>query len=95
MKITQKPYGTTKGGEDATLYTITNSNGMEISFTDFGANIVSIVVPDRDGNIADVALGYSNIKGYENNGVGFGSFIGRSANRIQGEIGRASCRERV
>ncbi len=84
MKITQKPYGTTKGGEDATLYTITNSNGMKISFTDFGANIVSIVVPDREGNFADVALGYSNIKGYENNGVGFGSFIGRSANRIQG-----------
>lgn len=84
MKITQKPFGKTKNGEDATLYTITNNNGMKISFTDYGANIVSIIVPDREGNFADVALGYSNIQGYENNGPGFGSFIGRSANRIKG-----------
>lgn len=84
MKITQKSFGKTKAGDDTTLYTITNSNGMKISFTDFGANIVSIIVPDKEGNFADVALGYSNIEGYENNGPGFGSFIGRCANRIAG-----------
>ena len=84
MKITQKPFGKTKSGEDTTLYTVTNSNGMKISYTDFGANIVSIVVPDREGNFADVALGFKNINGYEENNPGFGSFIGRCANRIGG-----------
>ncbi|TAH75049.1 MAG: galactose mutarotase [Anaerolineaceae bacterium] len=84
MKITQKSFGRTKSGEDATLYTVTNNNGMKISFTDFGANIVSIIVPDREGNMADVALGYKNLLGYENNSPGFGSFIGRNANRIEG-----------
>lgn len=84
MKITHKPFGTTKNGEEATLYTISNSNGMKVSFTDFGANIVSIIVPDRDGNFADVALGFKNLEGYEVNRPGFGSFIGRCANRIGG-----------
>ncbi len=84
MKITQKPFGKTKSGEEATLYTVTNSNGMKISFTDFGANIVSIVVPDREGNFEDVALGHNSISGYEDNRPGFGSFIGRCANRIAG-----------
>lgn len=84
MKITQEPFGKTKGGEEATLYTITNNNGMKVSFTDFGANIVSIIVPDRQGNFADVALGFKNIEGYEDNRPGFGSFIGRCANRVGG-----------
>lgn len=84
MKITQKLFGKTKSGEDATLYTVTNNNGMKISFTDFGANIVSIIVPDREGNFEDVALGYKNISGYEDNKPGFGSLIGRCANRIGG-----------
>ena len=84
MKITQKSFGKTKSGEDATLYTVTNSNGMKISFTDFGANIVSIIVPDREGKFEDVVLGYKNISGYEDNKPGFGSLIGRCANRIGG-----------
>ena len=65
MNITQKPFGKTKTGEEATLYTITNSNGMKVSFTDFGANIVSIIVPDKKGNFADIALGFDNLEGYE------------------------------
>jgi len=84
MKVTQKPFGITKNGEQATLYTVANSNGMKASFTDFGANIVSIIVPDRNGNFADVALGFANLEGYEDNKPGFGSFIGRNANRIAG-----------
>ncbi|MDI9487962.1 MAG: aldose epimerase family protein [Bacillota bacterium] len=84
MNITQKPFGKTKTGEEATLYTITNSNGMKVSFTDFGSNIVSIIVPDKKGNFADIALGFDNLEGYESNGPGFGSLIGRCANRISG-----------
>jgi aldose 1-epimerase len=82
MKITQKSFGKTARGEEATLYTLTNGNGMKVSFTNFGANIVSIIVPDAKGNFADVNLGFENIAGYEENPPGFGSFIGRHANRI-------------
>jgi aldose 1-epimerase len=82
MKITQKSFGKTEKGEEAILYTLTNSNGMKVSLTNFGANIVSIIVPDSKGNFADVNLGFDNLTGYEENPPGFGSFIGRHANRI-------------
>ncbi|MBB2183879.1 galactose mutarotase [Lachnospiraceae bacterium MD1] len=84
MEITQKSFGKTSKGEEATLFTITNSNGMKVSLTNYGANVVSIIVPDKNGNFTDVALGFENIAGYEENGPGFGSFIGRHANRIGG-----------
>ncbi|HWT75400.1 MAG TPA: aldose epimerase family protein [Mobilitalea sp.] len=84
MKITQKSFGKTSRGEETTLYTLSNGNGMKVSFTDFGANIVSIIVPDAKGSAVDVNLGFDNIAGYEENPPGFGSFIGRHANRIGG-----------
>ncbi len=84
MKITQKSFGKTARGEEATLYTVTNNNGMKVSFTDFGAHIVSIIVPDAQGNAVDVNLGFETLKGYEVNSPGFGAFIGRHANRIGG-----------
>lgn len=82
MGISKKAFGTTKDGKKATLYTLTNKKGMSVSFTDYGANIVSIVVPDKNGKMADVALGYDNVSGYEGNAPGYGSFIGRHGNRI-------------
>lgn len=82
MKISKKQFGKTSGGEMATLYTLSNKNGMQVIVTDFGANIVSVLVPDKKGNKKDVVLGYDNIKQYEVNSPGYGSFIGRHANRI-------------
>jgi aldose 1-epimerase len=82
MKTTRKPFGKTSNNEEVTLYTISNSNGMKVSFIDYGANIVSIVVPDSKGSEADVVLGFENIEGYEENAPFLGSFIGRHANRI-------------
>lgn len=82
MKMKQKLFGKTKKGEEAYLYTITNQNGMEVSFTNYGACIVNIVVPDAKGKKADVTLGFENLEGYEENTPGFGAFIGRYANRI-------------
>lgn len=82
MKITQKSFGMTANGEESTIYTITNNNGMKVALTDFGANIVSIFIPDTKGNVADITLGYDNLAGFEANSSGFGSFIGRHANRI-------------
>jgi aldose 1-epimerase len=82
MKISKKPFGTTKEGDKASIYTITNDHGMMVSVTDYGANIISVILPDRDGNMADVVLGYDKLSDYEINSPGFGSFIGRHANRI-------------
>lgn len=84
MKITQRTFGTTEKGEEATLYTISNNNGMKVSLTDYGATIVSIFVPDSKGRSVDVTLGYDTLAGFEHNSSGFGSFIGRNANRIGG-----------
>ena len=69
-------------GERTALYTLTNKNGMEVCITNFGGRIVSILVPDKDGNKQDVVLGFDNVKDYENIPSDFGACIGRYANRI-------------
>lgn len=76
-------------GKPTALYTLTNANGMEVCVTNFGGRIVSVAVPDRDGNFKDVVLGFDSIGAYlpENNLSDFGAAIGRYANRInQGRI---------
>jgi aldose 1-epimerase len=57
---------------------------MIATFTEYGANLVNLIVPDKDGNKADVVLGFDTLAEYEVNAPGFGSFIGRHANRIGG-----------
>lgn len=67
------------------LYTLKNANGMEVSITNYGGRVVSLVVPDKDGNFVDVVLGYDNIKQYAdtlNSPSDYGSSVGRYANRI-------------
>ena len=83
MSIVKKSFGVCSNGEEASLYELTNSNGMKVVITDFGANIVKILVPDANGVLADVALGFETVQGYEDNAPGCGSFIGRNANRIK------------
>lgn len=69
------------------LYTLENANGMEVCITNFGARIVSIMVPDKNGNMQDVVLGFDNIDDYIQVPSDFGATIGRYANRIgQGKI---------
>ena len=65
-------------------YTLKNKNGMEVRITNYGATITAIQVPDRDGNFADVALGYDSVEAYINavNRPYFGCVAGRYANRI-------------
>lgn len=84
MSIKKQSFGKTKEGVEATLFVLKNKKGMTVTFTDYGANIVNILVPDKNGNYDDVVLGYDNVMGYEGNAPGFGSFIGRHANRIGG-----------
>ena len=71
------------------LYTLTNANGMEVCITNFGGRIVSILVPDNQGQMKDVVLGFDKVSDYfpHNNQTDFGAAIGRYANRInQGKI---------
>ena len=71
--------------DSTALYVISNQNGMEVCFTNFGGRIVSIMVPDKDGNMTDVCLGHDNIADYEKygaEGCNFGALIGRYGNRI-------------
>lgn len=77
-------FGKTSDGRTARLYTLTNRNGMRVRFTDYGGLITEIDTPDRLGHKADVVLGFKSATEYEaRNGLyGFGSPIGRYANRI-------------
>lgn len=78
-----------KGEKEVSLYTLKNKNGMEVCITNFGGRIVSIMVPDKDGNLQDVVLGFDKASDYfpQNNASDFGAAIGRYANRInQGQI---------
>lgn len=69
------------------LYVMKNASGMEVTFTNIGARIVSVMVPDKEGKMTDVVLGFDSIGQYQNIPSDFGSAIGRYANRInQGQI---------
>ncbi len=73
-------------GKKTALYTLTNANGMEVCITNLGGRIVSIMAPDREGNLKDVVLGFDNVQSYANldgkTPSDFGACIGRYANRI-------------
>lgn len=83
MGITKKKFGTMPDGAPVFLYTLTNKNGVSASFTDLGATWVSMLVPDREGNMADVVQGYDSVEEYIGNKPCFGALIGRNANRIE------------
>lgn len=82
MKISVEDFGQTEAGEKVQLYSLVNSRGNEIKLTNYGAILVSVEVPDRDGNRANVNLGYSSIDGYLTRHPYFGSTVGRFCNRI-------------
>lgn len=75
-------YGTTKDGQQVDIYMITNSHGIEVRAMNYGGIIVSLRVPDRQGQPDDVVLGFDNFEGYLHNKPHFGGIIGRYANRI-------------
>jgi aldose 1-epimerase len=75
-------FGKLADGREAHLYTLSNTSGMQVDITDFGATVVSIKVPDRHGNIADVILGYDTLDGYVTDKPYFGATVGRYGNRI-------------
>ncbi|HTW59766.1 MAG TPA: hypothetical protein VMD99_16675, partial [Terriglobales bacterium] len=79
--VQSQPFGSVDG-RAITLYTLTNSHGMEVRAMNYGGIIVSIRVPDRNEQFADVVLGHETLDGYRPNPPFFGAIVGRYANRI-------------
>lgn len=82
MGVIKEKFGVTKDGRDVYAFTLSNTNGMQAKIINYGAILVSLLVPDRNGNVEDVVLGYDSLEGYYDNGSFFGATIGPSANRI-------------
>jgi aldose 1-epimerase len=82
MSIQKSLFGKTSSGQDVFLYTCTNSNGLVMKVTTYGAIVVVLEVPDRDGKSANVTLGFPTLDGYLGPHPHFGSTVGRYANRI-------------
>ena len=76
------PFGKTKNAEKATLYTLKGEGDLKLEITDFGGRLVRCWAPDRDGNLADVTLGWNTVEEYEKLGFSMGTLIGRYGNRI-------------
>jgi aldose 1-epimerase len=89
--VTSKPFGRTPEDQLVRLYTLTNKNGMSVSIMDYGATIVKILAPDRNGKLDDIVLGFDKFSPYLHITTYFGATIGRYGNRIakgQFEIGK-------
>ncbi len=82
MSVVERQYGKTFTGKKITLYTISNSKGMCAEVINYGAILVSLKVPDKNGKVDDVVLGYDELKRYYKNPSFFGATIGPNANRI-------------
>jgi aldose 1-epimerase len=79
----KETFGILPSGENTSIYTI-SCGGLTAAVTDYGAALVKLLVPDRDGVLADVVLGYDDCNGYRTGTCFLGATVGRSANRIQG-----------
>lgn len=82
LSVKKEAFGKTDDGVEIDLYTLTNANGMTAKIMTYGAILVELDVPDRDGKMGDVVLGFDNLKDYLAKNPHFGSTVGRVANRI-------------
>ena len=80
--VTRAPFGKLSDGTAVDVFTLTNANGMEVRVIPYGAIIVSLRVPDRNQQMADVVLGYDTLDGYVAKSPYFGAIVGRYGNRI-------------
>lgn len=82
QQISRKPFGQTPDGKDVYLFSLRNSKGAEALISSYGGIVTSLKVPDRNGQLGDVVLGYDNLADYIRNSPFFGALIGRYGNRI-------------
>lgn len=80
--VSKRAWGKTADGQAVDLYTLTNSQGMTVEITNYGGIVVSLRVPDREGKLSDVVLGFDDLQGYLGEHPYFGALIGRYGNRI-------------
>lgn len=76
------PFGTTANGQVVDTYTLTNANGISVTLISYGGTITSLRVPDRNGEMKNVVLGFNDLADYETKSPYFGCITGRCANRI-------------
>src|SRR6266540_3124819 len=81
-RITREGFGTTTDGKDVDAFTLTNAKGLELRAITYGATIISLRVPDRQGRLDDIVLGYPTLAGYLEKSPYFGAIVGRYGNRI-------------
>src|SRR6187399_3465470 len=81
-KVSRMEYGKLPDGRSIDRFTLTNSGGLQVQAITYGAIITSIRVPDRNGKLDDVVLGYDTLEPYVRNPSYFGAIVGRYANRI-------------
>ena len=81
-QVTRKPFGKTKDGTPVELFTLRNAQGAEARICNYGGLVISLKVPDRNGKLGDVVLGYDNLADYIKDSPYFGALIGRYGNRI-------------
>lgn len=87
MSCSITDFGLLPTGEQAHLYTLTNSSGASVSVSDFGATLVKCIVPDKKGELRDIALGFDSVTPYTGDAGSIGALCGRFANRIaNGEL---------
>ncbi len=83
MKIETSSFGKTDDGKEVTRFTLTNSRGHSVSVMNWGATLLEVNVPDRNGELANVNYSFSNLKFYLSGHPYFGSTVGRFGNRIE------------
>ena len=82
MDIKKEAFGQLDDGTAVEIYTLTNVKGISARIMTYGATLVSLEVPDRNGTQGDIVLGYESLDGYVKNNPYFGSIVGRYGNRI-------------
>jgi len=81
-ELTSGPFGKLDSKEEVKFFTLKNKNGIEVKLIPYGAAIVSLKVPDKNGKSADIVLGYDDLQGFVNDTSYFGCIVGRCTNRI-------------
>lgn len=82
MSVDKTSFGKTKKGEPVTLFTLHNSHGLVVKLMDYGATVVSVETPDKNGKLANITLSFPTLEGYLQRHPYFGSTVGRYGNRI-------------
>jgi aldose 1-epimerase len=82
--VEAKPFGKTKDGTPVTVYTLISARALKVRLIDYGATLISVETPDKNGKLANITLGFPTLEGYLQRHPYFGSTVGRYGNRIAG-----------